>query len=375
MNNNKLIIAAAGSGKTTFLTNEALKKSGRNVLITTYTQANEEEIRKKIIKLNKCIPENITVQTWFSFLLMHGVRPYQGCLFEKKINGLLLVNRQSAVKYTNKKGIPVCYKEDDELEKHYFTDNRKIYSDKLSKFIFRCNKLSNGNVIHRISRIYSHIYIDEVQDLAGYDLEFLKLLFKSKSNVFMVGDPRQVTYLTHHERKYSKYANGLIKEFINNECEKIDCEIDENSLNVSHRNNQKICDFSAKLYPDYNSCKSNQTDNTEHDGVFLVKKKDVEKYLQKYNPIQLRLNKDTTGIYKDCQVLNFGESKGLSFDRVLILPTRDMCKWLENNNQELKNKTRSQFYVAITRAKYSVGIVYNYYDDTNIDGVMKYKYE
>lgn len=30
-------------------------------------------------------------------------------------------------------------------------------------------------IINRLSRIYSHIFIDEVQDLAGYDLELIKL--------------------------------------------------------------------------------------------------------------------------------------------------------------------------------------------------------
>ncbi|MFH0906204.1 MAG: UvrD-helicase domain-containing protein, partial [archaeon] len=79
MSNNKLIIAAAGSGKTTFLVNEALKKEG-NVLITTFTEANEAEIKNKIIKIRKCIPSNIIIQTWFSFLLQHGVRPYQDSL-------------------------------------------------------------------------------------------------------------------------------------------------------------------------------------------------------------------------------------------------------------------------------------------------------
>ena len=49
MNQNKLIVAAAGAGKTTFLVNEALKIKDERVLITTYTQANEAEIRKKII--------------------------------------------------------------------------------------------------------------------------------------------------------------------------------------------------------------------------------------------------------------------------------------------------------------------------------------
>ena len=45
----------------------------------------------------------------------------------------------------------------------------------------------------RISRIFSHILVDEVQDLAGYDLELLKLFLKSCSSVLLVGDPRQVT--------------------------------------------------------------------------------------------------------------------------------------------------------------------------------------
>ena len=189
----------------------------------------------------------------------------------------------------------------------------------------------------------------------------------------MVGDPRQVIYLTHHERKYHKYSNGAIKEFVRTECKNLDCKIDENSLNVSYRNNQKICDYSAKLYPDYNSCKSMQNKKTNHDGVFLIKKKDVEKYLQEYNPIQLRLNINTKGIDQNYTVCNFGESKGLSFNRVLIYPTSLMCEWLLNNHKELKPKTRSQFYVAITRARYSVGIVFDYCDHLNIDGVFKYE--
>ena len=50
MVNNKLIIAAAGSGKTTYLIDEAIKYREKKVLITTYTQANEAEIKKKIIE-------------------------------------------------------------------------------------------------------------------------------------------------------------------------------------------------------------------------------------------------------------------------------------------------------------------------------------
>lgn len=371
MKTNKLIIAAAGAGKTTFLVNEALKQKEGNVLITTYTLANEQEICKKIIEINKCVPKHITVQTWFSTLLQHGVRPYQGCLFEKKVNGLVLVNSQSAVKFVTKNGTPVCYKEE-EVEKHYFSNTFQIYSDKLSKFVCKCNEKSNGAVIDRLRRIYSHIFVDEVQDLAGYDLEILKLLLKSSSKIILVGDPRQVTYLTHHEKKYAKYKDGLIKDFIKIECPENHCEIDEETLNISHRNNDLICEFSSKLYPSFKCCTSNQKEVSNHDGIFLIKKQDIDKYLETYKPVQLR-DSIKVKVNKNYRTINFGDSKGLTFERVLIYPTKPFLDWLRNHNVELKPMSRSKFYVAITRAKYSVGIVYDYNDETDIDGVEKYQ--
>ena len=372
MSNHKLIIAAAGSGKTTFLVEQALSKASEKTLITTYTQANEAEIRKRIISINKCIPQNITIQTWFSFLIQHGVKPYQGHIFDKKINGLILVNSLSAVKSKTSSGIPIYYNEVTEFEKHYFTKSLKIYSDKLAKFVVKCNDKSVGAVTDRISRLYSNIFIDEVQDLAGYDLEFLKSMFLTKSNLFLVGDPRQVTYLTHNERKYGKYKNGLIKDFIQTECKKISFEIDENTLNSSHRSNKQICDLSSKLYPIFSACGSTQNKITNHDGVYLIRLIDVPEYLEKYKAVQLRLNIETKNIFKDFQVYNFGESKGLSFDRVIIYPTANMGKWLLNNAHPLADKTRAQFYVALTRARFSVAIIYDYVDNTVAEGVNKY---
>ena len=92
---NRLITAAAGAGKTTFLIKEALKHRNENVLITTYTQASETEIKRKIIDINGCIPDNITVQTWFAFLIQHGAKPFQEPLYSKEIKGLQLANSQS----------------------------------------------------------------------------------------------------------------------------------------------------------------------------------------------------------------------------------------------------------------------------------------
>lgn len=365
---NRLIIAAAGSGKTTYLVKQAIQQT-ESVLITTYTIVNEMEIRKKFIEINGYVPHNVTIQTWYSFLLQHGVRPFQGVILDDKINGMILVNEKSGKKYDGRYG-PVYYGEK-EYRKFYFTDGMKMYSDKIAKFVCRCDKETKGKVSERISRIYSKIYVDEIQDLAGYDLDIIKSLLKSECDMTMVGDPRQVTYHTHNEAKYKKYADGRIEDFIKNECKKVKCIIDRETLKDSYRNNQGICSYSSQLYEEYAETGTKQYEMTGHDGVFLVKPSDVNAYLEEYKPIQLR-DKRTVEINDKYEAINMGESKGLTYDRVLIYPTETMKKWMEDHSQQLKPKTRSQFYVAITRAKYSVGIIFDYDEKTKFEGVEKY---
>jgi DNA helicase-2/ATP-dependent DNA helicase PcrA len=386
MKNNKLIIAAAGSGKTTYLINEAMKFKDERVLITTYTEANEEEIKKKFIKRFKCIPSFIKIQTWFSFLLQHGVRPYQGTfnemLFSKEVKGMLLNDGKYGIKFVLKKfgrEIPIPFKEETEFEQHYFTSSGKIYSDRLPKFVVKSNENSNGEVVNRISRIYQHIFIDEIQDLAGYDLEIIKLFFQTTSNILLVGDPRQVTYLTHHENKYGKYQEGRIKEFLVDECnKKIPYEIDETSLGSSHRNNKPICDYSSKLHePEQFSsiepcvCEDCRNYAEEAEGIYLVREADIENYLERFNPIQLRWN-SLQEVNPNYSVYNFGESKGKTFHRVIIYPTAKMEKWVYDNKTDLPFSTRAKLYVAITRAKYSVAIISNFADGIELDGVQLY---
>ena len=326
---------------------------------------------KKIIEKNKVIPENITVQTWFSFLLKHGARPFQGVLFEKKIKGLILVNSQSGLKAyrnpcqeckqvklvnsnCNKCKNPIYFGEEKEFEQHYFTNGLKIYSDKLSKFVFRCNEKSNGNVIDRLSRIYSHIFIDEVQDLAGYDLELLKLFFNCSSAIQLVCDPRQGTYSTNSAPKNKKFKKANIINFF---TDKIDNLMkDDTSLMTNYRCNKSICDLSNKLFPNFKATTSGNNITTEHSGVFFIKKQDVENYLQKFKPVQLRDTRRTI-VNDNYRVMNFGESKGISFDRILIYPTKPFLDWLKDNSAELAETSRSKLYVALTRARHSVAIV------------------
>ena len=374
---NKLFIAGAGCGKTTFIIENALKIKDKKVLITTYTDNNECSIKNKIIEKNGFIPNNIKVQTWFSFLIQHGAKPYLACWFKDidNINGLSFVQgyNKNHPAYINKA-----------LSKNrYFSKDNKIYSIVLSEFVFRCNELSQNKVIIRLENIFDTIFIDEVQDLAGYDFDLLKLLFDSNIKICLVGDMRQRIYKTNTSNKNSFKNNNrnesyniqqyIINKKINN------CEIDEETLNKSYRNNEMICDFSSKLYPNIKavqSCSANQ--NTGHDGVFYIKLNEVNKYLSLYSLdriIQLRDKKNSATKYINSKypIMNFGKSKGLEYDRVLIFTIPIFINILENLDNNGHSDYRAKLYVAITRAKHSVTFV----SDKELDkyGINKYNFD
>lgn len=358
---NRLVIAAASSGKTTYLVEEALKIKAQRVLITTYTESNEAEIRQKFFDVIGHVPANVVIMTWFSLLITHGVKPFQGAVFDFPVRGMLLVQAQSAIRYTNRQGIGVPWPDDD-IAHHFFDSQGQVFSDKLSKLVIRCDQQSGGAVIDRLSRVFAHVFVDEVQDLAGYDLDILETLARSPVRLLMVGDPRQVTYLTHNERRLAKYANGGIADFLRTLPKKLKVEIDDASLNHSHRNSAAICAVSSRLFQGFAAtkacdCASCRRSPPTNAGVFILKVSDYAHYLATIKPMQLRDRITSSGVDPSSPAMNFGESKGRGFDHVVILPTSPMKKWLADPNSELAPQSRAKFYVALTRARYSVAIV------------------
>lgn len=357
---NRLVIASAGSGKTTYLVEQALKIRDQRVLITTYTESNEAEIRKKFFDLAGRIPPNVVITTWFRLLITHGVLPFQGSVFDFPVRGMLLVQSQSAVRFVDGRGIAVCWPEND-IAKHYFDPRGQVYSDKLAKLVIRCNERSGGAVIDRLSRVFPNVFVDEVQDLAGYDLDILEALARSRVRLLMVGDPRQVTYLTHNERRLAKYADGGIADFLQTLPQKLKIEIDDTSLNRSHRNSAVICAVSSRLFPALAAtqacdCASCRQAPPAHAGMFLLRRADYADYLATVRPMQLRDKITSSGVDPASPVMNFGESKGRGFDHVVIIPTGPMQKWLADPQTALAAQSRARLYVAITRARHSVAV-------------------
>ena len=237
----------------------------------------------------------------------------------------------------------------------YFLNGWNIYTDKISEFALICNQKSNGLVLKRLEDRFDDLYVDEIQDLAGYDLNVLELLLDSKIDIFLVGDSRQATYSTNNAAKNSKYRGDKIHVLFEEWHKSGHCEMD--FLSKSFRCNQKICDLADDLFPELPRTKSENSDITGHDGVFVVAHDQVDQYISIYSPQILRYDIRTN--CKGYPANNFGEIKGLTFPRVLIFPNGPITKYLSTGKIEPVLDSREKLYVGITRAKYSVAFVYS----------------
>lgn len=349
LNKNKVIVACAGSGKTTGIVEEALKLGKQRVLITTYTNENLYQIKAFFIEKAGYIPANVTVQSWFSFLLQEGVRPYQNKMTKRgRVESIFFIeNTKDAGKLKKKlRYIP------ESKDSHYLTEKNYIYDDKVSKFIYNCDKCSKGLISKRLEKIYGSIFIDELQDFAGYDLELLGMFFDSHINIVAVLDPRQATFSTNTAQKNRQYRKSKIYSWLNVEESKNKIIIEE--INDCYRCNQQICDFADKLFPDLPKTVSKNTRLTGHDGIFYISSKEVNAYISSYNPRILRYSKKTKTL--GFPAINIGLSKGRTYDRVLIFPTKSMLEYLKTKELS-KAGDKTKLYVAVTRAKYSVAFV------------------
>lgn len=338
----RMYLAAAGSGKTTFLLEKTSDKSKRYLNIT-FTDENAENARDMLLKKYRCVPSNVTILPWFSFLLEHGVRPFQGAAGFKDTQFTGIQINPEGRNYYKRPTL-----------RYYCNSSNAIYAAKLPELALHCNEQGGGAVLQRLQRIFDAVLIDEVQDMAGYDYEFIKLLINSDIDIILCGDERQKTYRTNGS---TKNKGKTLECFLQEKKLTGRCPVDRSTLNGSHRCGEAIIQFASKLYPKLPQTKSlAKPSPSRHSGVWLVPDSCAQAYSDKYHPVVLR-DKSNVKTIDSSNILNFGKSKGRTYDDVLIYPVGSVRKWLSNHEQDLKEQTRSRFYVAVTRARYSVGIV------------------
>jgi DNA helicase-2/ATP-dependent DNA helicase PcrA len=274
---------------------------------------------------------------------------------DRRIEGLHWVEGRSVPHLPRKKTVPF-----------FLSDNAQIYSDKIARFVIECNAHAGGAVIARLEDRFHTIFVDEIQDMAGYDLDLLELILRSKIDLVMVGDHRQATYKTNNAAKNSAYAgSNIIAKF--REWEKAGL-VTLSYARETRRCHQLIADLADSFYPGEPKTISRNDVITGHDGVFLLSAQSVPAYMEKYSPRVLRLDRRTR--CDGYAAMNFGESKGMTFDRVLIFPHGKGREWLASAKYDHVKDSAAKLYVGITRARHSVTFVF---DDTSlVPGLVRY---
>jgi DNA helicase-2/ATP-dependent DNA helicase PcrA len=180
-------------------------------------------------------------------------------------------------------------------------------------------------------------------------------MLKAGIQLTLVGDHRQATFRTNHGRQNKAFSGiRIIDKFRAWQKRKL-VSIDYETH--THRCNQVIADLSDTLFPSEPKTRSLNTTLTGHDGVFIVRSDQVEAYVTKYAPQILRLDRRTNCAGLDA--MNFGDSKGLTFDRVLIFPHAKARQWLTSGSLIHIEKSLAKMYVGITRAKFSLAFVHD----------------
>lgn len=364
MMNNDVIFAAAGSGKTYSICSKAIKLAAgtsKTILLVTYTNEGVRSLETEYKKQNfGVVDSNVKITTWYSFVLSDFIKPYQ-CLLNLKykhyknefpydipenfIKSIAFYQNENTPKYFNKGHV-----------QYFINGVHDVQKNKASELAYKCNTDSSGKVIKRLEEIYFHIFFDELQDYAGWDLELLLLLFSSAIPITCVGDYKQATFRTNNSLKNKQYRDDKIKDFFELQQKKGICSITYSK--ITRRFNQDICNYINTIHGDTNNqvCQCCEIEfQNENSGVYIIEPKYLSDYCNYYSPTILRYDRDSQIPFShNCQVLNYGNSKGLTLDRVVIIPVGTVLPFIQNGTKITSPQTKSKFYVACTRARHSI---------------------
>ncbi|MDR6585648.1 DNA helicase UvrD [Herbaspirillum frisingense] len=322
-----VIFAVAGAGKTSLLV--ANLDEERRFLIITYTESNHGNLRRKIIQRFGYFPTNITLYTYFSFLHGFCYRPFLRS--KKNTKGVIFKLPPTFPRYALTD------------DRRYITSNRWLYANRLAKFIEQSNLV--GDVVTRMEKYFDVFYVDEVQDFAGHDFNFLMAISAAKLNVTFVGDFFQHTFDTSRDGN----VNASLHDDYTTYQAKFNVAgltVDTHSLKKSRRCSKDVCDFI-----------------TEKIGIAIEALED-RKSIVRYedDPAAVLAIYDDPGtvklFYKEhhkyaCYSQNWGAAKGVDLYQnvCVVLNPGNVKAWQRGSFHEINAETRNKLYVACSRAR------------------------
>lgn len=326
---NQLILSVAGAGKTTRILNAITQD--RRSLVVTYTNENYLGLQREIRRKFGCIPSNVTVLTYFSFLYAFCFRPFWSYALRDRafnFNGAPRLYGRAAKK--------------DHIE-HYLDQSGYLYNNRVAKFLLQFETIPK--IVERIDTFFDQVLVDEVQDLASYDFELMLKLSASDSDFLFVGDYFQHTFDTSRDGPKNKnlYKNGL-EEFIKRftACDFLD---DRVSLKRTYRCSQSVAAFISDNLGI--PIESHRLDNTT---VEIID--DKKRTLEIFNDdAVVKLFYQDHAKYP-CHSNNWGRCKGRNDynDVCVVLNTKSHTALLGGRVSSLPESTRNKLYVACSRA-------------------------
>lgn len=340
---NRVVLAVAGGRKTQAIVDHCKESQHeRRILVLGYTTVSQNELATRLLAAG-VRGRRVEVTGWFAFLMQHLVRPYLPLLFERrKLTGL------------NFDGDPGRYATG---AGRFLDEGGRAYRLHLAKLAHEVSTASQGKAVDRLEHIYDEIYIDEVQDLGGWDLEIVEILLRSKLKIVMVGDVRQALLSTNaRDPKNSKYRREKILAWFQLMEKKKLLEIVQEPR--TYRSNQIIATFSDSIFDPtlgYPATVSETTGTHAHQGLFTVRRTNAIEYAEHVKALCLRHSKNV-GKSIDLPFVTFGMAKGRTVDHVLIYPTAKALKFLAGG-ERLDGLASCSLYVGVTRARHSVSFI------------------
>lgn len=324
----RLILAVAGSGKTTYILKQLCLEQRH--LLVTFTNNNYENLRHGVIIKFGYLPDNIKIYTYFSFLYNFLYKP----LLSQRVKAKGIDWRNPIDKYSKKTD-----------SKHYLNNKRYLYGGRISKLLIECGLSDDMN--RRIEKYFDCIYFDEVQDFAGNDFNLLKNIINANLKILLVGDFYQHTFDTSRDGAVNHSLHNNYDGYIRN-YHKTGIAIDSATLNKSHRCSADICN----LVKDRLDIHIESSRHEQGEIIFINSKEDVAIVFQDDSIVKLFYQEHTK---YPCYSENWGASKGNDhYSSVCVVVNSKIMKLLSEGNSDKNNispTTLNKLYVAITRAK------------------------
>lgn len=323
----KLILAVAGAGKTTQIV-ERLNADSR-ALIITYTNLNVDNLYKMVNSKFGCIPNGVKVMEYYSFLYYFCFLPFGYLKWRPEgLNYLRINPKKRSYSKTDKR--------------FYQDSGQRMYSNKLAEL---CRSKYICDIKARLEKYFKYIFVDEVQDFAGYDFNFLLELSDYKGNFVMLGDFYQHTFDTSrsgsvNKNLYNDYGN-YIERF-----EKHRILTDTKSLSRSKRCLPAVCEFVASnlgIAMESALCKKAEVRELNDDEIANAMNDD--------GILKLFLQNNSKYVNVRCKD-NWGNVKGITHngDVCVVLNKDTYNKFKKNDYSGINPLTRNKLYVACTRA-------------------------